>query len=296
MINQKNSILVVDDEPMNITALSYILGSEYEIFFEINGTDCLKSVKSLKPDLVLLDILMPGMSGFDVMKALKEDPETSHIPVIFITGLNTAEDETRGLSMGAVDYITKPFNDAIVKMRVRNQIALYNQMRSIRMLSTLDNLTGVCNRQHFNSLLMQGWQKAKTNKNSMGLMVLGIQKFGKITEEYGRLCSDILLSEVAQVIDKSLRDTPYTAARWSGNEFAILLSQASTDELNAISESLQNLIKDSAFSLNGHTVKVSICVGSYVAIPSEIGTGSLDDLITCATEAYRCAKLSVIGL
>ena len=294
MTEQKNSILIVDDEPMNVTALSHILSSEYEIYIEIDGGGCVESVKKLKPDLVLLDIIMPGLSGFEVIKILKEDPETRHIPVVFMTGLNSAEDEARGFSMGAVDYITKPFNDAIVKLRIKNQINLYNQMRSIRILSTLDTLTGILNRQHINTLLVQTWEKAKTEQTTIGFMVLGIHKFNNITATFGRLCSDILISEVAQVIDKELKETPYTVARWSGDEFAVLLPQTDAENVSIVGESLQEVVKNKDFYINGQIVELSIHVGTCSAVPSDSIT--LDDLIANATRSYHRSKLGALNV
>ena len=125
----KNSILVIDDENANIIKLTHILGSMYTIYASKNGMNGIKLAKSNLPDVILLDILMPDMDGYEVLSVLKSTEETKDIPVVFITGLTGTVDEEKGLSLGAADYITKPFNDTIVKLRVHNQISAVNQTR-----------------------------------------------------------------------------------------------------------------------------------------------------------------------
>ena len=129
MDETKNSVLIVDDEKSNILVLTRILGREYTIFVAKDGEDAIEVANEYLPDVILLDILMPDMDGYDVIAALKESDKTRHIPVIFITGLSNPDDEEKGLSLGAADYISKPFSPAIVKLRVQNQIAIINQTR-----------------------------------------------------------------------------------------------------------------------------------------------------------------------
>ena len=131
MDNVKNSVLVVDDENANVMALAHILGPEYIVRAAKDGQTALEAAETHLPDVILLDILMPDMDGYAVLGALKNSEKTQNIPVIFVTGLNDAVNEERGLSLGAADYITKPFSPAIVKLRVQNQIRAINQTRLI---------------------------------------------------------------------------------------------------------------------------------------------------------------------
>jgi len=117
-----NSILIVDDENMNILALTHILRPEYTIYAAKNGQSAIRIAKKQLPDIILLDILMPEMNGYEILSMLKSDEETWKIPVIFVTGLISPEDEKKGLEMGAADYISKPFNAGIVREKIRNQI------------------------------------------------------------------------------------------------------------------------------------------------------------------------------
>jgi len=128
---EKSKILIVDDDRANLMYLDNLLSEESTLHMAKNGMQALKRADEHMPDLILLDILMPEMNGYEVLSELKKSERTRNIPVIFITGLNTYEDEMRGLELGADDYIFKPFNDAIVRLRIRNRLNIINQMRLI---------------------------------------------------------------------------------------------------------------------------------------------------------------------
>jgi len=128
MDTNKNSILIVDDENINILTLTHLLKPEYTVYAAKNGQYAITVAKKQLPDVILLDIIMPEMDGYEVLSILKKDEETRKIPVIFITGLVSAEDEKKGLDLGAADYIRKPLKDDIVIQKIRNQIQIMNQM------------------------------------------------------------------------------------------------------------------------------------------------------------------------
>jgi len=131
---EKNRILVVDDEKSNLEILLSILGQEYTIYMIKNGSGAIDMAHKYLPDLIVLDIVMPDMNGFEVLTALKASSMTKHIPVIFVTGLNTVHDEERGLDLGAADFILKPFSPSIVRSRVRNQIQIVNYAKDMKQL------------------------------------------------------------------------------------------------------------------------------------------------------------------
>lgn len=131
MSEKKPIVLVVDDIPDNIDVLSGLLREDYQVKAALNGERALKVVEKSKPDMILLDIMMPGMGGYEVCRRLKANPATAHIPVIFISAKNAEEDETTGLELGAVDYITKPISPAITKRRIQTHLELYNQNRTL---------------------------------------------------------------------------------------------------------------------------------------------------------------------
>jgi len=133
--DKKNSLLIVDDEHVNIKILTNILGKEYTIHVANDGLSALEKAIEFLPDLILLDIVMPGIDGYEVLAKLKNCEGTKDIPVIYISGLNHIEEEEKGLALGAADYITKPFSAMIVKLRVGHQIQIINQMRTIMKLN-----------------------------------------------------------------------------------------------------------------------------------------------------------------
>jgi len=135
-MGKDNSILIIDDESANISGLTAILSPEYTVYASSDGQEAIETAEEFLPDVILLDVLMPGMDGYEVIAALKSSKKTRDIPVIFITGLDTAGAEEKGLALGAADYITKPFNSAIVKLRVKNQADLVNHVRALNERTT----------------------------------------------------------------------------------------------------------------------------------------------------------------
>ena len=129
--SMKNSVLIVDDEKSNILYLNNILGADYEIYTSKDGRGAIELANEFLPDLILLDIIMPDMDGYEVFNALRASDKTKGIPIVFITGLSDSDNESKGLALGAEDYIGKPFIDEIVKLRVKNQLRIVNQMRTI---------------------------------------------------------------------------------------------------------------------------------------------------------------------
>jgi response regulator RpfG family c-di-GMP phosphodiesterase len=152
---KKQTILIVDDEPGNIEILSETLGDNYEILFAVSGREALEIAKRKIPDMIILDIIMPAMSGYEVLRNLKLNQLLKEIPIIFITALGEEDQETRGLAMGAVDYISKPFNITIVKLRVKTQLELKLQrdvliqrneelQKALAQIKTLSGLLPIC--------------------------------------------------------------------------------------------------------------------------------------------------------
>jgi len=135
MTETKNSVLIVEDSELSITVLTDILGETYTLHVARNGLEGIEMAKSVIPDLILLDIILPQMDGYEVIKVLKDAPETSAIPIIFVTSLKSVDDERKGLQLGADDYINKPYDPLIVKLRVDIQMRIVNHLRTIRILS-----------------------------------------------------------------------------------------------------------------------------------------------------------------
>jgi len=232
MDETKKRILIVDDDHANIEALVTILKAEYDLYIAKDGSDAIETAQTRPPDIILLDIVMPGMDGFEVLSALKNCDTTSAIPVIFITSLRNADNERKGLVLGAADYITKPFSSAIVELRVKNQVKILDQLRLIEQLSMTDQLTGVPNRRNFESRFQTEWNRAMREQTPISLLLIDLDNFKKYNDTYGHQQGDIALQTFVQVLAAELKRPSDFYARWGGEEFIALLPN--TDSRGAL--------------------------------------------------------------
>lgn len=264
----KNSVLIVDDEVLNITALSQILSSEYTIYVAKEGKDAIETAKEIKPCVILLDVLMPGMSGFDVITTLKSTEETRDIPVIFLTGLNSPKDEEKGLALGAADYIYKPFTPAIVKLRIRNQVQILNQMRIIYQLSITDTLTNTYNRRYFNTRFSQEWQRALREKTTLSIFMLDVDHFKQYNDTHGHLQGDFILLCISGIVKEGLKRPADLLARWGGEEFAVMMPSTDMDGAYKTAEDIRLAVEKSVFPLDDNSPsKVTVSIGVNSTIP-----------------------------
>ncbi|MCK5539212.1 MAG: diguanylate cyclase, partial [Bacteroidales bacterium] len=218
-----SKILIVDDSINNIELLSDILEDDYEIMFATTGIKALEIVPELMPDLILLDIVMPQLDGYEVITILKQNPETAHIPIIFITAKSTTEDMIKGFTLGAVDYISKPFAFEEVKVRVQTQIqnqsllkALKKANQQLEQLNRLDALTGIANRRHFDEFLQQKTNHAKRHSTPLSLIIIDIDFFKLYNDHYGHQQGDKCLIKIAKQLKQFARRDDELAARYGG--------------------------------------------------------------------------------
>jgi len=270
MISDEKKILVVDDEKMNIIALAQFLKPQYEIIVAVDGASALEAAEKHLPDLILLDIIMPDMNGFDVLIKLKNSATAMNIPVIFLTGLSNAGDEEKGLSLGAVDYITKPFNQSVVKARIKTQLKIVEYVHTIEKLCMLDALTGLSNRRGFDTRMDVEWGRAHREKKTLGLVMLDIDKFKIYNDTYGHPQGDILLQAVAEVISKTLNRPADFAARWGGEEFMILLPDTGLEGTVIIAEQIRLNIKNTiVLCADGAKTSTTVSLGAVSIIPDD---------------------------
>jgi len=286
----KNSILIVDDEKSNIIALTHILSSEYTLYCAKDGADAIELAEKFTPDVILLDILMPGMNGYEVIAHLKKEEKTSEIPVIFVTGLTGVEEEEKGLSLGAVDYISKPFSSAIVKLRVRNQMQMLNQIRLIKYLSLMDQLTDLPNRRNFDDRLRTEWEHAIRNGAYISLLMIDIDLFKNYNDKYGHQQGDVALKSMANIFKQTLKRALDFVARWGGEEFVILLPNTNLGGALGIAEAIRaKAVETDIISESGAT-RLTLSIGVNTVKP-EHGS-SLDGFISNADKALYIAKES----
>ena len=284
-------VLIVDDSPTNVTILAEVLKNLYRIKVASNGMDALEIAHRELPDLILLDVMMPEMNGYEVCRQLKRSTCTRNITVIFITAKNTSDDEEEGLNLGAVDYIIKPFVIPIVKARIRIHLNIKCQADLLESLSLLDNVTHISNRLRFNESLVTEWKRTIRNKKPLSLLIIGIDHFKEYNEHYGYGTGDLCLKRIAKELTRNLSRPADFIARYSGNKFAVMLPD--TDEKGALHvaerlrQSVEKLAIEHAASETQAMVTVSIGIATQVKVPDYFLPKMLND---AADNALKMAK------
>ena len=218
-------ILVVDDAMENIQILHGALQDEHEVLFALDGAKALALARAQRPDLILLDAVMPGMDGYEVMATLRAEAATADIPVIFVTALKSPEDETRALDAGAADFIGKPVNAAVVRARVRTQLTVKRQADALRAMTLTDSLTGAANRRAFTERIEAEWRRCARAQLPLALILADVDHFKMYNDYYGHQAGDACLEQVARAMQRTAGRAQDMVARYGGEEFAILLPQ-----------------------------------------------------------------------
>ena len=288
----KAKVLIVDDESINIELLCDIFADDYDILTATDGATALELAGSKIPDVILLDVMMPTMDGFEVCRQLKSSRLTQTIPVIFITGKDSVADEMQGLELGAADYVTKPFSPPKIKIRVKNQIALKNAMGQLTRLATIDGLTGLANRRRFDEVFAVEYARHARSGAEMSLIMLDVDHFKLFNDTYGHVSGDDCLRMIGKVMaDIAVRATDL-AARFGGEEFVYLMPDTNLQGAKIIAEKIRKGVADlkishSTSSVCGH-VTVSLGVVTARCLP---GASALN-LIAIADEKLYYAKSS----
>jgi len=263
---RKPRLLVVDDQPIHLQVLYRALAGECQIFMANSGEQSLKVCHEQQPDLVLLDVVMPDMDGFEVLQRLKAHPDTKDIPVIFVTAHGGDEIETQCLLAGAVDFIPKPVNPNVVKARVKTHLTLKFQSDFLRDMAFMDGLTSVSNRRHFDERLAMEWGRAQRTGGALSLLLLDVDFFKNYNDHYGHQAGDDCLRQIAALLKAQLRRPSDLVARYGGEEFVCLLPDTGHDDALVMAERMLRAVRGAAiahlFSQVAPVVTVSLGVAS----------------------------------
>ncbi|SDT84387.1 diguanylate cyclase [Desulfobacula phenolica] len=279
----KKTILVVDDTETNLDMILAIL-KEYDVIPVTSGEDALLVLKEEKIDMILLDILMPGMDGFEVCNGLKADGETKNIPVIFITAKNDEDSIEKAYELGGVDYVTKPFRPRELMARVKTHLCMQEIIDNLGYLATRDSLTGVYNRRKFFELAQSMYE---LNKEGVFSIMIDLDHFKNINDLYGHQSGDVVLRSITKAISDLLPEES-VFGRVGGEEFAVLVVASKPDEVKNLVEIIRITVSQ-LIVLIGDSTTISCTISCGMAQRTE-ATLSLDDLLKEADIALYQAK------
>lgn len=250
------TVLVVDDEKSNRLLLAELLKDDYKVILAKDGAMALALAARHRPDIVLLDVVMPGLGGHDVLRDLKRRDETRDMPVIFISALDSPEDEETGLLLGAADYIAKPFHPPIVRARVRNHVQAATHRRLLEHLAHVDALTEVPNRRRLEHAMQGPWPAGQP----MSLVMVDVDCFKLFNDHYGHASGDRALRQVALTLRRLLRRDNDLVARYGGEEFVLFLPDTGADGAQLLAEQARQAVQDLAI------VHAQSSVGAHLSI------------------------------
>lgn len=315
----KETILVVDDRIDNTELLSVMLTLQgYKVEQSHEASSALEAAKARPPDLILMDITMPGMDGFEACQSLRADSATKDIPIVFLSALNEAKDKIKAFEYGGNDYITKPFQVEEVIARVRNQLQISRlktelkakntrleqellKRRSIEKklidlnqqlskIAALDSLTQLANRRKFDEFLAREWQRGQREQHCISLILCDIDYFKLYNDHFGHQSGDFCLQKVAKAIDSTVRRPADLAARYGGEEFAIILPQTPAVNALQVAEKIRLRVKYLDLSHPESLVsdRVSLSLGVTCIVPQP--KYNVNQLLVSADQALYRAK------
>ncbi|MBF8999721.1 diguanylate cyclase domain-containing protein [Vibrio nitrifigilis] len=283
-------LLIVDDQPINIRALNEIFKDEFDVVMATSGGQAIEQARAQQPDIILLDIVMPEMDGYEVCRLLNQDPLTLDIPIIFVTAETEDNVEAHGFEVGAVDFITKPFNPLIVRARVMTHLTLKLQMDIMRDMVLIDGLTGLANRRRFDQALKGDWNLCQREHKPLALLMVDVDYFKRYNDTYGHIAGDECLKLVGKALQSSVRRTSDICCRYGGEEFCCLLpftdEEGATICANNILQAVRDLNIEHESSDAAKVVTVSI--GQAFVVPSAAITA--EQLLLYADQALYVSK------
>ncbi len=269
-MTEQMRVLIVDDEKMNRDLLVALLKPLYRVMVAKSGEQALKAALRVtgRPDLILLDIMMPGMDGYEVCRTLKADEETMDIPVIFVTAMGEVEDESKGFSMGAVDYIIKPVSLPIVQARVNTHLRLKHKTDLLEKMASLDGLTEIPNRRAFDTAMDKEWNRAKRAAIPLAMIMMDVDKFKQYNDHYGHTAGDDCLKQLAATLAGVIRRPGDLVARYGGEEFCALLTDTDLQGAVKVAEKFRARVEllqiEHSFSAPAPVVTISVGVAAII--------------------------------
>lgn len=282
-MDKKQKVLIIDDNGENIKiAAKFIKSDEVIIWTAMNGKIGIEVAKEKHPDIILLDIQMPEMDGFEVCKILKADKETENIPIIFMTARTDDESIENAFKVGAVDYIVKPIRKTEIIARVRTHLKLAQTIKELEKAAYTDGLTKLYNHKKIFESLDLEIKREKRYKNNLSVMMVDIDFFKTVNDTYGHYMGDIVLEKLSEIIKATIRGADI-AGRYGGEEFLIIFPEISEDEAFRAGERLRKNIEAVEFE---NRIKITISGG----VAEYIGETALELIEKADRNLYRAKE------
>ena len=304
MENEEATILVVDDQPANLkTLLSFLKLQNFHVRIANSGERALLALSEEAADIILLDVMMPGMDGFETCRRIKENKESADIPIIFMTSLDSIDDKVTAFEAGGVDYIVKPFQQVEILARINTHITLRKkeqelekalgevtrQKKLLEKLSRVDDLTTLFNRRHLNSVMEREFNRTKRHNGELSCLLLDLDFFKRVNDTYGHEFGDVVIHKSAIIIKNSIRSSDFPF-RFGGEEFLILLPETDTAGAVQAAEKIRRNMENTTITDGEHSVSITVSAGvsSFQQHKPEVR----NDLISYADKALYVAKNS----
>ncbi|EPM4291897.1 diguanylate cyclase [Vibrio fluvialis] len=288
MTEPRFTVLVVDDQATNIQLIYQLLKNEYDVLMATTGQQAIVVCREHKPDLILMDVLMPDINGWETCKILKRDPDIATIPVIFVTALTDQDDENACWEAGAVDFLQKPINANTLKHRVRAHLTLKHQSDLLRSLAYVDGLTGISSRRHFDQYMEAQMGHAFRKQESLGVLLIDIDFFKQYNDRYGHIAGDDCLRQVAQSLKQSCLRSADMVARYGGEEFVLVLPDTNERGLERIAQRIKQQLEQEAIAhIGSPTSLLTVSAGGAVYLPGELPDDAEAMLILADTMLYK---------
>jgi len=285
-LEHQQTIMVVDDDDITREMLSVILAELGRVELATSGEEALEKVGTIQPDLIILDVQMYAMDGYAVCQRLKANEQTSDIPVVFVTGSNTNEDEELGLDVGATDFIRKPISPKIVLARTSNILKLRAATRELERLAGTDPLTGAFNRRRFLEVGNAEMRRSKRYKHNFSVLMLDIDRFKAVNDTYGHSIGDLALKETVTVIQDAMRGQD-TLGRLGGEEFAVIVPESGVEDAAAVAERIRASIAQIVIDTPDEPLSFTMSIG---VSESDNDDDSVEDALKRADKALYAAK------
>lgn len=279
-------VLIVDDSPVTLALAQARLRDEnLEVLCAAGGVEGLRQAEREHPDLILLDLKMPDLSGYEVCQRLKAHPSLCSIPVIFLTAADSIADKVRGLDMGAVDYVAKPFDPVELCARVRAALRVKRLQDLLNLRAQLDPLTELWNRQAMEDRLQREWSRSLRHEEVFSFLMMDVDHFKAINDTFGHPAGDRVLCALARVLTAQCRDSD-VPCRYGGEEFAVILPCTDAASARVFAERCREEVRSVSLPAHDHVIRVTASFG----LADSRNVSSQEELVRRADEALYHAK------